>query len=190
MAAAGRPSAGLPLRALTRAGEGAAAGQEGGRRFNGAGGERRKNTDEDYKEYPKRLVAEPGVESRTDEEVRRFDKRRKKKVSNKEWQSPADPHSRNARTKDGTTQRSCNAGHAKDLDTDFELSAAVYTADRFDCSTLPDGVLPAQASLLVAGGEPAVRDGRPFPIAWRGRRHSSSFIPTWCPPIVTTWSVS
>src|SRR5579884_865305 len=63
----------------------------------------RKDTGEDWKGYLKRLMAEEGVEDPTDEEIRRFDKKRPKKVSNKEWQSPADPDSRIARMKDGTT---------------------------------------------------------------------------------------
>src|SRR6516162_8187205 len=54
----------------------------------------RKDTGEDWKEYLKRLLAEQGVEGPTDEEIRRFDKGRKKKVSNKEWESSSDPDSR------------------------------------------------------------------------------------------------
>src|SRR5262249_19223390 len=49
----------------------------------------RKDTGEDWKEYLKRLMAEEGMDNPSDEEIRRFDKKRKnKKVSNQEWQSP------------------------------------------------------------------------------------------------------
>src|SRR5262245_49909174 len=54
----------------------------------------RKDSGEDWKEYLKRLMAEEGIDNPTDEEIRRFDKKRKKKVSNKEWQSPTDSDSR------------------------------------------------------------------------------------------------
>jgi transposase len=63
----------------------------------------RKDTGEDWKEYVKRLMAADGIANPTDEEIRRFDKKRKKKVSNKEWESPTDADSRIAKMKDGRT---------------------------------------------------------------------------------------
>ena len=58
----------------------------------------RRETGEDWKEYVTRLMREEGVitaeHEPTDEEVRRFDKKRKNKtVSNEEWVSPSDPDS-------------------------------------------------------------------------------------------------
>lgn len=56
------------------------------------------------KEYLTRLAKDAGIENPTDDELRKFDKNRDdKKVSNDDWQSPADPDSRIARMKDGTT---------------------------------------------------------------------------------------
>src|SRR6516162_3843472 len=83
----------------------------------------RKDTGEDWKEYLKRLLAEQGVDNPTDEEIRRFDKGRTKKVSNQEWGSPTDPDSRIARMKDGTTHLAYKAEHAVDLDSEFVLAA-------------------------------------------------------------------
>ena len=55
----------------------------------------RRDTGEDWKTYLRGLAAEAGMENPTDEELRRFDKKRKgKKVSNDDWQSPNDPESR------------------------------------------------------------------------------------------------
>src|SRR4051794_1860682 len=63
---------------------------------------RRKDTGDDWKEYLTKLAAEAGLEEPSDEELRRFDQKRKgKKVSNKDWESPADPDSRIAKMKDG-----------------------------------------------------------------------------------------
>jgi transposase len=119
----------------------------------------RKDTGEDWKGYLKRLMAEEGIDSPTDEEVRRFDRRRKgKKVPNEEWQSPADPDSRIARMKDGTTHLAYKAEHAVDLETEFVLAAAVYTADRPDPGTLVDTVLQAQVNLALAGSEQEVEE--------------------------------
>jgi transposase len=113
----------------------------------------RKDTGEDYKEYLKRLMAEQGIEGPTDEDIRRFDKKRKKKASNQEWQSPADPDSRIARMKDGTTHLAYKAEHTVDLDSEFVLAAKVCTADQSDPSTLVDSVLLAQVNLVLAGSE-------------------------------------
>jgi len=85
----------------------------------------RKDTGEDWKEYLKRLMAEQGIQDPTDEEVRRFDKNRKKKVSNQEGQSPADPDSRIAKMKDGTTRLAYKAEHVVDVESEFVLAAEV-----------------------------------------------------------------
>jgi transposase len=118
----------------------------------------RKDTGEDWKEYLKRLMAEEGIQDPTDEEIRRFDKKREKKVSNKEWESPADPDSRIARMKDGTTHLAYKAEHTVDLDSEFVLAAAVHPADRADSATLVDSVLQAQVNLVLAGSEQEVEE--------------------------------
>src|SRR6516225_7256043 len=118
----------------------------------------RKDSGEDWKEYLKRLMAEEGIQDPTDEEIRRFDKKRKKKVSNKEWESPADPESRIAKMKDGTTHLAYKAEHTVDLDSEFVLAAAVHTADRTDPSTLVDSVLLAQVNLVMAGSEQEIEE--------------------------------
>src|SRR5471030_863707 len=64
----------------------------------------RKDSGEDYQAYLKRLAEEAGIENPTDEDLRRFDKKRTgKKLSNEEWESTTDPDSRIAKMKDGTT---------------------------------------------------------------------------------------
>jgi hypothetical protein len=118
----------------------------------------RKDTGEDYKEYLKRLMAEQGIDNPTDEDIRRFDKKRKKKASNKEWQSPADPDSRIAKMKDGTTHLAYKAEHTVDLDSEFVLAAKVCPADQSDPSTLVDSVLLAQVNLVLAGSEQEVEE--------------------------------
>jgi transposase len=118
----------------------------------------RKDSGEDWKAYLKRLLAEQGVDNPTDEEIRRFDRKRPKKVSNKEWQSPADPDSRIAKMKDGTTHLAYKAEHVVDLDSEFVLSAAVHPADRADPATLVDSVLAAQVNLARAGSDQEVEE--------------------------------
>jgi hypothetical protein len=103
-------------------------------------------------------MAEEGIENPTDEEIRRYDKKRKKKVSNKEWESPTDPDSRIAKMKDGRTHLAYKAEHTVDLDSEFVLAATIHTADQADSATLVDSVLHAQVNLLRAGSEQEIEE--------------------------------
>jgi len=98
----------------------------------------RRDTGEDWNEYLRRLLQEQeGVENPTDEELRRFDRKRKdKRVSNEEWMSPNDPESRIAQMKDGRTHLAYKAEHVVDLETEVVLAAPIYHADYGDGDTL------------------------------------------------------
>jgi transposase len=119
----------------------------------------RKDTREDYKEYVRRLAQQAGLEDPSDEELRRFDKKRPdKKVSNDEWQSRSDAASRIAKMKDGTTHLAYKAEHVVDLDTNLILAAEVYHGDQGDAETLVDSVLTAQINMARAGSEAEVEE--------------------------------
>jgi hypothetical protein len=132
----------------------------------------RKETGEDWKEYLKRLAAEEGIENPTDEELRRFDKNRPKKVSNKEWESPTDPDSRIAKMKDGRTHLAYKAEHAVDLESEFVLAATIHTADQADPATLVDSVLGAQINLVLAGRDQEVEEA----VADKGYHKSETLV--------------
>jgi transposase len=118
----------------------------------------RKDTGEDWKDYLKRLMAAEGTANPTDEEIRRFDKSRQKKVSNKEWESPTDPDSRIAKMKDRTTHLAYKAEHVVDLDSEFVLGTSVHAADQADPATLVDSVLQAQVNRALAGSEQEIEE--------------------------------
>jgi transposase len=123
----------------------------------------RKDTGEDWRTYVAGLMKEQGVVEQdaepTDEEVRRFDKRRKnKKVSNEDWESKTDPDARIAKLKDGRTHLAYKAEHSVDLESELILSAEVYTADQADQHTLCDSVMDAQGNLRQATGEASIEE--------------------------------
>jgi transposase len=118
----------------------------------------RKDTGEDWKEYLRRLMAAEGIADPTDEEIRRFDKKRPKKVSNKEWESPTDPDSRITKMKDKRTHLAYKAEHAVDLDSALVVGAQVTTADQADSATLVDSVLGAQVNLVLAGSAQEIEE--------------------------------
>ena len=124
----------------------------------------RRDTGEDWKQYVTRLMREDGTieaeQEPTDEEVRRYDKKRKnKRVSNEEWVSPTDPESRITQLKDGRTHLAYKAEHVVDLKSDLVLAAEIRPADHADTETLVDSVMEAQNNLKQAGSEARDRGG-------------------------------
>jgi transposase len=123
----------------------------------------RKDTGDDWRAYVVGLMKREGVieadAEPTDEEVRRFDKKRKnKKVSNEEWESKTDPDARIAKMKDGRTHLAYKAEHVVDLDSEFILTAEVYHANQSDQHTLVDSVMEAQVHLNEAGVEATIEE--------------------------------
>jgi hypothetical protein len=97
----------------------------------------RRDTGEDWKTYVRSLMAAEGIEEPTDEELRRFDKKRKKKTSNRDWVSSTDPDSRVTKMKDGRTHLAYKAEHALDVESELLVAAVIYRADDADAETLP-----------------------------------------------------
>jgi transposase len=118
----------------------------------------RRDTGADWKTYVRGLAAAEGLENPTDEELRRFDKKRKKKTSNKDWESATDPDSRVTKMKDGRTHLAYKAEHAVDLESEFVVAAVVYRADDADPETLPVTIELAREQLQEAGSPHAVKE--------------------------------
>lgn len=123
----------------------------------------RRETGEDWKQYVTRLMREDGTipsdEKPTDEEVRRYDKKRKnKRVSNEDWVSQSDPDGRITQMKDGRTHLAYKAEHVVDLKSDIVLAAEIRKADEADTETLVDSVMEAQNNLNQAGGQTEIEE--------------------------------
>jgi transposase len=119
----------------------------------------RRVSGEKWMKYLRRLAAAEGLENPTDEDLRRFDRKRKgKKVSNAEWASPIDPDSRIMKMKDGTTHFSYKAEHAVDLASDLAVVAAIYPSDTADGDSLLMTVQTAQETLTAIDGAESVAD--------------------------------
>ena len=123
----------------------------------------RRDTGEDWKQFVTRLMREEGAiaadHEPSDEEVRRYDKKRKnKRVSNDEWVSCSDPESRIAQMKDGRTHLAYKAEHVIDLKSDVILAAEIYPADHGDTQTLVDSVMEAVENVKQAGVETEIEE--------------------------------
>ena len=111
----------------------------------------RRATNEDWKTYVRRLMKAEGIEDPSDEDVRRFDRKRKKKTSNDEWKSPTDPDSRITKMKDRRTHLAYKAEHAVYLDSGLIVAPVVYRGNDSDAETLPVTVELAREQLKAAG---------------------------------------
>lgn len=120
----------------------------------------RRDTREDWKTYIRRLAEEDGVESPTDEDARRWDRKRggKKKVSNDEWGSATDPDSRIVKMKDGRTHLAYKAEHAVDLESDLVLAASIYRGDHSDDESLAVTLDDAQDHLASIRSEVEIKE--------------------------------
>jgi transposase len=119
----------------------------------------RRVSGEKWMKYLRRLAQAEGMENPTDEDLRRFDRtRKKKKVSNAEWASPIDPDSRITKLKDGRTHFSYKAEHAVDMASDLAVVAAIYPGDTADGDSLLMTVQTAQDTLAAIGSEQTVAD--------------------------------
>lgn len=115
----------------------------------------RRVTGEDWKAYLRRLMKAEGIDDPSDDELRRFDRKRTDKtVSNTEWTSPTDPDSRIMKMKDGRTHFGYKAEHAIDVESDLIVAAQIYAGDTADGESILITTEAAQEHLAAAGSEP------------------------------------
>jgi transposase len=108
----------------------------------------RRETGESYEEFLCGLAQASGIATPTREELARLDRKRKKRMSNKEWKSPSDGDARIAKMKDGRTHLAHKAEHAVDLDTGAVVAVTLQGADQGDTTTLEETL--SEAGMAVA----------------------------------------
>ena len=101
-----------------------------------------------YEEFLTGLAKASGIETPTREDLARLDRKRKKRISNKDWKSPADADARIAKMKDGRTHLAHKAEHAVDLETGAVVAVTLQGADKGDTTTLEETL--AEAGMAVA----------------------------------------
>jgi len=96
----------------------------------------RRDTGQSYDAFLTGLAQASGIETPTREDLARLDRKRKKKTSNKDWTSPADPDAKVTKMKDGRTHLAHKAEHAVDLDTGAIVAVTLQGADEGDTTTI------------------------------------------------------
>src|SRR5438309_7895456 len=106
----------------------------------------RREDGQSYHEYLKGLALAVGIENPTREQLARLDRKRKRKGSNEQWRSPADPDARITKRKDGRTHRAHKAEHAVDLTSGAVLAIALQPASDGDTDTIHRTLAEAQSA--------------------------------------------
>ena len=96
----------------------------------------RRDNEQSYNDYLLGLAQAAGIENPTREVLARMDRKRKKKGSNDEWKSPADPDARITKMKDGRTHLAHKAEHAVDLSSGALLAITLEPANAGDTTTV------------------------------------------------------
>jgi len=103
----------------------------------------RRDTGASYDEFLRGLAKASGIETPAREDLARLDRKRKKRTSNKDWMSPADPDARVAKMKDGCTHLAHKAEHAVDLDSGAVVAVTLQGADKGDTTTFHETLVEA-----------------------------------------------
>jgi transposase len=106
----------------------------------------RREDHQTYNDYLKGLAQAAGIENPTREQLARLDRKRKKKGSNEQWMSPADPDARITKMKDGRTHLAHKAEHAVDLKSGALLAITLQPASDGDTATIHRTLAEAQSA--------------------------------------------
>jgi transposase len=111
-----------------------------------------------YDEHVTELMKSEGIEEPTPAERQRFDRKRKKSLSNRDWVNPHDREARITKMKDGRTHLAYKAEHAVDLETGAVVAVTVQPADRGDTASMPTTLSEAGCTVTEMAGQAAQAD--------------------------------
>jgi len=118
----------------------------------------RRDNGASYDEHVAQLMKAEGVEAPTAEQRARFDRKRKKTLSNQEWVNPHDEEARVTQMKDGRTHLAYKAEHAVDFEGGAILAVTVQPGDRGDCESVHTTLCQAMNAVVDLAGRKADPD--------------------------------
>jgi transposase len=107
----------------------------------------RRDTGESYNEYLERVAEAEGVNAKDAAALRRMDRKRKKKTSNEDWESPSDGDAEITKLKDGRTALAYKAENAVDMETGAIVAVTTHGGAAADTATVEATVIEAGAAV-------------------------------------------
>src|SRR5450755_202726 len=108
----------------------------------------RRDTGESYSAYLKRLAEAEGIDAKGAAALLRMDRKRTKKTSNEDWESPSDGEAEITKLKDGRTALAYKAENAVDMETGAIVAVTTHGGATADTSTVQETVI--EAGIAVA----------------------------------------
>lgn len=112
-----------------------------------------------YDEYLQGLAKASGIKTPTRADLARLDKKRAKKGSNDDWQSPHDPDAKIVKMKDGRTHLAHKAEHAVDLDSGAVIAVTVQDATHGDPTTMKQTIAATVENVRAVARKEACAEG-------------------------------
>src|SRR6202035_1593675 len=109
----------------------------------------RRDTGESYMAYLKRLAEAEGIDAKDAAALLRMDRKRSKKTSNEDWESPSDEEAEITKLKDGRTALSYKAENGVDMETGAIVAVTTHSGAAADTATVKATVM--EAGIAVAG---------------------------------------
>src|SRR6202521_432486 len=116
----------------------------------------RRDTGESYMPYLKRLAEAEGIDAKDAAALLRMDRKRKKKTSNEDWNSPSDEDAEITKLKDGRTALAYKAENAVDMETGAIVAVTTHGGAAADTTTIQETVMDAAIAVadLIAEKTP------------------------------------
>jgi transposase len=103
----------------------------------------RRDSGDDYMEYLKKVAEAEGIETPDAAALLRMDRKRKKKTSNEDWKSPADPEAEITKLKDGRTALAYKVEQAVDMETGAIVAVTTHGGAAADSATVVETLCEA-----------------------------------------------
>ena len=103
----------------------------------------RRDTGESYSGYLKRLAEAEGIDAKGAAALLRMDRKRSKKTSNEDWESPSDGEAEITKLKDGRTALAYKAENAVDIETGAIVAVTTHGGASADTATVEETVIKA-----------------------------------------------
>jgi transposase len=126
----------------------------------------RRNTQESYTEYLKRLAQADGVEAEDPAALRRMDRKRAKKMRNEEWVNPHDSEAEITRLKDGRTALAYKVEQAVDMESGAIVAITTHSGAVGDTESIGE-TLPQAAEAVASQIAETTTEGK-YPVNFAG----------------------
>jgi transposase len=113
----------------------------------------RRDTGESYSAYLKRIAEAEGMDAKDAAALLRMDRKRKKRTSNQDWESPSDGEAEITKLKDGRTALAYKAENAVDMETGAIVAVTTHGGAAADTATLEETVIEAGIAVAELIGE-------------------------------------